>query len=133
MKTTIVALILSCSSCFAQLIATTVAPSPTAAELAAESIIDAINGEIDHRVKVHKIAFETLWKNTREGATPDAILAQLGTNAALVFQFSRENLDHINRCAKLAGKTRKDFLSDEECTPPSELVFHANGTVTLKP
>lgn len=109
------------------------APPPTASQIAAESIIEAINGEIKHRVAVHRIAFETLWKNTREGATPAAILEKLGTKAALVFQFSRENLDHIDRCTKLVGKTRADFLSDDECTPPRELIFHANGTVTLKP
>ena len=107
--------------------------APPAAQLAAESIIEAINGEIKHRVAVHRVAFETLWQNTREGATPEAILAHLGATAALVFQFSRENLDHIGRCAKLVSKTRADFLSDAECTPPRELVFQANGTVTLKP
>jgi hypothetical protein len=116
----------------AQLIPTTDAQPPPA-KLAAESIIDAINGEIKHRVAVHKIAFETLWKNTREGATPAAILEQLGTSAVLVFQFSRENLEHIDRCAKLVGKVRADFLSDAECTPPHELVYHADGRVTLKP
>lgn len=107
-------------------------PEPTTAELAAQSIIDSINSEIEHRVAVHKTCFETLWKNPREGATPAAILAQLGTKAALVFQFSRENLDHIDRCAKLVGKTRADFITDAECTPPVELVFNANGTVTIK-
>ena len=74
------------------------APPPTASQIAAESIIEAINGEIKHRVAVHRIAFETLWKNTREGATPAAILEKLGTKAALVFQFSRENIDNIDRC-----------------------------------
>jgi hypothetical protein len=117
----------------AQLIESASAPPPTAAKLAAESIVAAINNEITHRVAVHKIAFDTLWKNTREGATPAAILEQLGTSAVLVFQFSRENLDHIDRCAKLVGKTRADFLSDAECTPPHELVYHADGRVTLKP
>lgn len=116
----------------AQLIQTA-KPEPTAAELAAESIIDSINAEISHRVGVHKTVFETLWRNTRPGATPAAILQHLGGKAALIFQFSRENLDHIDRCAKLVGKTRQDFLSDADCTPPSELVFHANGTVTIKP
>lgn len=117
----------------AQLIESPAAPPPSASQLAAESIIDSINAEIKHRVAVHRIAFETLWKNTREGATPEAILAALGTKASLVFQFSRENLEHIDRCAKLVGKTHADFLSDAECTPPRELVFHANRTVTLKP
>jgi len=133
MKTTLIILILSCASCFAQLIATPETPLPTAAELAADAIVDAINAEIEHRVAVHKIAFETMWKNPRDGATPEAILAKLGTNAALVFAFSSENLNHIDRCAKLVGKTRKDFIADADCTPPRELVFHASGTVTLKP
>lgn len=133
MKITLLALILSCSSCFAQLIATPESPLPTAAELAAESIIDAINAEIDHRVKVHKVAFETLWRNTREGATPEAILLKLGTKAALVLQFAGENIDHIDRCAKLVGKTRADFIPDADCVPPRELVFHSDGTVTLQP
>jgi hypothetical protein len=116
----------------AQLIPTSPAQPPPA-KLAADSIVNAINNEITHRVAVHKIAFETLWKNTREGATPAAILEQLGTSAVLVFQFSRENLDHIDRCAKLVGKTRADFLSDAECTPPHELVYHTDGRMTIKP
>jgi hypothetical protein len=120
-------------SSHAQLIESAATTPPPAAKLAADSIVDAINNEIKHRVAVHKVAFETLWKNTREGATPAAILEQLGTSAVLVFRFSRENLDHIDRCAKLVGKTRADFLTDAECTPPHELVYHADGRVTLKP
>jgi len=119
--------------CFAQLITTAEPAPPTAAELAAESIIEAINSEIDHRVKVHKIAFDTLWKNTREGATTEAILLKFGTKATLVLQFASENIDHIDRCAKLVGKTRADFIPDADCIPPRELVFHADGSVTLKP
>ena len=132
MKHSLIILALIATSLHAQLIETPTTQTP-AAQLAADSIIAAINGEITHRVAVHRVAFETLWRNTREGATPAAILDKLGPKAALVFQFSRENLDHIDRCARLVGKTRADFLTDAECTPPQELVFHANGTVTLKP
>ena len=132
MKLLLLLLTLCASLSHAQLIPTTNAQAPTA-KLAAESIIDAINGEIKHRVAVHKIAFETVWKNTRDWATPAAILEQLGTSAVLVFRFSRENLDHIDRCAKLVGKSRADFLSDAECTPPHALVYHADGRVTIKP
>lgn len=123
---------LSIAALNAQLI-NTAKPEPSAAELAAQSIIDAVNGEIAHRVAIHKVCFDTLWKNAREGATPAAILKKLGGKAALVFQFSRENLEHIERCAKLVGKTRADFISDAECTPPVELTFHADGTVTTRP
>lgn len=105
--------------------------SPPASQLAAESIIEAINGEIKHRVSVHQIAWETLWQNTRPGATPEAILSQLGTKAALVFQFSRENLEHITRCAALVGKQPTDFIDAKYLATPHELTFHSDGTVTL--
>jgi len=134
MKTLLILiLVLSATYAHAQLIATAEPSPPTAAELAAESIIYTINSEIEHRVKVHKVAFETLWENSRDGATQEAILAKLGTKAALVFAFSSENLNHIDRCAKLVGKTRKDFIPDADCVPPRTLVFHADGSVTLKP
>ena len=129
MKALILLLALIALPCSAQLIATADPAPPNAAELAADSIIDAINNEIAHRVSVHKVAFETLWKNTREGA----ILLKLGAKATLVLQFASENIDHIDRCARLVGKTRADFIIDADCIPPRELVFHQNGTVTLKP
>jgi hypothetical protein len=97
----------------------------------AQEIIGKINAELEHRVRIHRDAFALLWRSPN--ATPAAILEQLGTSAVLVFLFSRENLDHIDRCAKLVGKTRADFLTDAECTPPHELVYHADGRVTLKP
>jgi hypothetical protein len=62
----------------------TAKPAPSKAQLAADSIVDAINAEITHRVAVHKTAWETLWRNEREGATPEAILGAMGTKAALV-------------------------------------------------
>jgi hypothetical protein len=114
----------------AQLVPTT-QQQPTAAELAAQSITDALNSEITHRVAVHKVCFDTLWRNQREGATPAAILAALGTNAKLVFQIASENLAHISNCAALIGKARADFISDEDCTPPVAFTIHADGTVTL--
>lgn len=125
--------ILALTLSHAQLIDTATAQPPPASQLAAESIIEAINAEIKHRVSVHQIAWETLWLNARPGATPEAILAQLGTNAALVFQFSRENLEHITRCAALVGKQPTDFIEAKYLRSPRELVHHADGRVTLKP
>lgn len=134
MKTALIlAITLATSALQAQLIESPSAPPPTAAQLAAESIVDAINAEIKHRVDVHKVCFNTLWRNTREGATPAAQLAALGVKAKLVFQFSNENLQHIQRCAELVGKTRADFIADVDCTPPVQLVFHNDGTVTIQP
>ena len=117
----------------AQLIDTPAATPPPASQLAAESIIDAINAEITHRVSVHKVAWETLWENTREGATPEAILQQMGPKAALAFAFSRANLEHIAACAKLVNKPPTDFMPAKYWASPRELIIHADGRVTLKP
>ncbi len=116
----------------AQLIDAPTAQTP-AAKLAADSIVEAINSEITHRVSVHKVAWETLWENSREGATPEAILEHMGNKASLVFAFSRANLEHIAACAQLVGKTPTDFIPVKYLSSPRTLVFHADGTVTLAP
>lgn len=115
---------------YAQLIETA-KPEPTTAELAAQSVVDSVNAEIVHRVKVHQTCWETIWKNTRPGATPAAVLAALGQRAALIFAFAGENIEHIDRCAKIVGKTRADFIKDEDCIPPLAFTVHADGRVTL--
>lgn len=117
-------------SAHAQLIDTP-KPMPTSAELAAQSVVDAVNNEITRRVNVHKVCWDTIWKNEREGASPAAVLAALGTKAVLVFSFASENLDHIDRCARLVGKTRADFIADADCIPPLPYTPHADGTITL--
>lgn len=121
---------LCAASLSAQLIDTP-KPEPTSAELAAQSVVDAVNAEITRRVNIHKVCWETIWKNERPGATPAAVLAALGNKAALVFAFAGENLDHIERCALLVGKTRSDFIADADCIPPVAYTAHADGTITL--
>ena len=113
------------------LIETYTPPPPTAAELAAKSIIETINSEIEHRVKVHQNAWDTIWANEREGATPAAILANLGTHAALVFAFSRINLQHIAACCDLVGKQPTDFLPAKYLETPQPITAHDDGTVSL--
>jgi hypothetical protein len=132
MKLIAILLLISTAAASAQLI-DTAKPEPSKAQLAADSIVDAINNEITHRVAVHKTAWETLWKNEREGATPEAILAAMGDKAALVFAFSRANLEHIAACAKLVGKAPTDFLPAEYWSSPREITFHKDGSASLKP
>jgi hypothetical protein len=104
--------------------------NPTNAEIAASSIIDSINNEINHRVAVHQICFDTLWNNSRPDATASNILTALGTNAGLVFAFAVENLNHIGRCAAIIGKTREDYIPDSQCVPPP-FTINSDGTATL--
>ena len=104
---------------------------PTAAELAAQSIIEAVNAEILRRVANHQVCFQTLWHNDRPGATPAAVLAALGTKAALIFAVASENVEHISRCAQLVGKTRADFITGADCIPPLAFTLQSDGRVTL--
>lgn len=114
----------------AQLIGTPT-PPPDAPTLAAQSVIDAINQEITHRVAVHQTTYNTVWRNERPGCTPAAVIAAMGTNAKLVFAFAAENLAHIGNCAALVGKTRQDFISDADALPPVPVTINNDGTVTI--
>jgi hypothetical protein len=114
----------------AQLIGTPT-PPPDAATLAAQSVVDAINQEITHRVAVHQTCFNTVWRNERPGATPAAVLAAMGNNAKLVFAFANANLDHISQCAQLVGKTLNDFIAPQDYTPPLAFTINDDGTATI--
>lgn len=116
--------------CLAQeLIPTTPPPEKTAAEKIADSIVETLNGEIKHRVEVHKQLVDVLWHDER--ATPDAILAALGTKAKLLFQVSAANKAHLTTLAALVGKSIDDFLPAEYQTPPLAFTIHNDGTVTI--
>jgi hypothetical protein len=104
---------------------------PEATELVAQGIVDVVNTQITHRVAIHNNCFITLWLNTREGFTLAAVLATLGTKAVHIMQFANKNRDHIVRCANRFVKTRADFITDTGRTPPEQLDYHANVTVTL--
>lgn len=118
------------SSASAQLIEPP-ASTPTPAQQVAQDLAALVNQEITRRVMVHQIAFAKIWRN--ENATAAESLAALGNKAALIFGFASENLDHIDRCAKMVGKTRADFIPDADCVPPLAFTVHADGTVTIAP
>jgi hypothetical protein len=106
------------------------APAPVV-QLAAQTIINNVNAEMDHLVNLHRDSFNSIWRNPSDGATPDAILAALGIHAGLIFALAGENLDHIARCAQAIGKQRSDFIDDADCTPPAAYTIHPDGTITL--
>jgi len=132
MKHTLFFLLLSITSTFADAPAKLIEPpssAPSAAKLVAQDLVDMVNDEITRRVMSHQIGFAKIWRN--EKATAAESLAELGTRAALVFAFASENIDHIDRCARMVGKKRSDFIRDEDCIPPLPFTVHADGTVTL--
>lgn len=119
-----------CSLLSAQeLIPTTPPPEKTAAEKIADSLIETMNAEVKHRVEIHKQIFDVVWHDER--ATPQQILAALGTKAKLLFQVSAANKAHLQTLATTVGKTLNDFLPAEYQTPPLPFTIHNDGTVTI--
>ncbi len=112
----------------AQLI--TAPQTPPAQRIAAE-LCTELNGEFDRRVSMHRLLFGKFWRNAE--ATPDAIAAALGTQAARLFLISAENSNHIDRLAEQLGKDVSDYIPNEDRIPPRTVTLNANGTVTIAP
>ena len=101
-----------------------------AAERIALSLLGKINSQIDSRVQAHKGMWSDFWQNN--DATPEEILAAMGTNAHLMLGSAIESVRHIDEVAKLAGKTAADFLEPEEINGLRPMVANPDGTVTLQ-
>lgn len=103
---------------------------PPAAQRIALSLLEKINNQIDSRVQAHKGMWSDFWQNN--DATPEEILAAMGTNAHLLLGSAVESVRHIDEVAKLAGKTAADFLEPEEINGLRPMVANPDGTVTLQ-
>lgn len=103
---------------------------PPAAQRIALSLLEKINGQLDQRVQTHKGMWSDFWQNS--DATPEEIIAAMGTNAHLMLGSAIESVRHIDEVAKLAGKTAADFLEPEEINGLRPMVANPDGTVTLQ-
>ena len=103
---------------------------PPAAQRIALDLLGKINTQIDSRVQAHKGMWSDFWQNN--DATPEEILAAMGTNAHLLLGSAVESVRHIDEVAKLAGKSAADFLEPEEINGLRPMVANADGTVTLQ-
>lgn len=103
---------------------------PPAAQRIALELLGKINAQIDSRVQAHKGMWSDFWQNN--AATPEEILAGMGTNAHLMLGSAIESVRHIDEVAKLAGKSAADFLEPEEINGLRPMVANPDGTVTLQ-
>ena len=107
-------------------------PEPLpAAQAIAQSELARVNQLLSDRTSAHKERFAAFWDNSQ--ATPDEILAAMGTNAVLWLQAASESAGHIARLAAIVGKTLDDFLSPEFYVPRRAFVIGQDGSVTLEP
>jgi hypothetical protein len=99
-------------------------------QVVAKRLLQQLNEQLESRVNMHKGAWFDFWQNNE--ATPDDILENMGTSAALWLNAARENVTHLHRLALLVGKTVADYLPPEMLNPTRTFVEHPNGTVTLQ-
>ena len=104
-------------------------PTP-ASQVVAKRLLQQLNEQLESRVNMHKGAWFDFWQNNE--ATPDDILENMGTSAALWLNAARENVTHLHRLALLVGKTVADYLPPEMLNPTRTFVEHPNGAVTLQ-
>ena len=103
---------------------------PPAAQRIALGLLTQLNTQLDARVQAHKGMFSDFWQNN--AATPEEILAAMGTNAHLLLSSAEENIRHIDAVAQFAGKSVSDFLEPEEINGMRPMVANQDGTVTLQ-
>jgi hypothetical protein len=99
-------------------------------QVVAKRLLQQLNEQLESRVSIHKGAWFDFWQNST--ATPDDILENMGTSAALWLNAARENVTHLHRLALLVGKTVADYLPPEMLESQRAFVEHPNGTVTLQ-
>lgn len=97
-------------------------PQRTAAQDIADKLAEDINAEISRRVELHQSLFQSFWKNP--DATPEQIAEALGTKARTFFAVAAENVAHIERLAKLVGKTLDDFLPAADRERPKDILIN---------
>jgi hypothetical protein len=103
---------------------------PPAAQRIALELLGKINAQIDSRVQAHKGMWSDFWQNN--AATPEEILAAMGTNAHLMLGSAVESVRHIDAVAQLASKTAADFLEPEEIAGLRPMTANEDGSVTLQ-
>lgn len=105
-------------------------PTPTPAEVVANTIIQSVNAQVPTRVAALKNIWETLWENHR--ATPQEIFDELGGNGALVLLAGQLAVTDLTNIAQAIGKTPEELIGDAKyLTVKHPVTIAENGVVTV--
>ena len=97
-------------------------------KMIAEHLLFTLNAEFARRIEHHATEFHRFWDSQ---ATPDSILAEMGTSAALFLAASVINLQFIEALAQLGGKTLDDAIPAADRVPRREIILLPDGSATL--
>lgn len=103
---------------------------PTPAQRSALSILAQVNSAAGQAVERHQRLYSAFWDAE---ATPDEILAEMGTNAATMLAAAAESARHLSSLAAIAGLSVDDLISPAFVEPRRAFQVNADGTATLAP
>ena len=110
------------------LLPTVETPTEPADERAAREILQRMTQAGVDFVNSHQWCFHRLWHST--DATPEQILAKIGTRALELFQ---RGGDGVAFALGVHNGRPIATMTPDEYTPPLAYTVHQNGTITINP
>jgi hypothetical protein len=103
---------------------------PPVAERIAADMLRRVDAECRRRIGDHADWWSAVWES--EEATPEQIIAAMGTSAALFFTIASVNKQQIATVAQVLGKTTAELGVPDKCMgTPKTVTLHSDGTATI--
>lgn len=103
---------------------------PPVAERIAADMLRNVNVECLRRIGNHRDWWSAIWESPE--ATPQEIIAAMGTSAALFFTIASVNKQQIATVAAVLKKTTADLGVPDKCMgTPMTVTLNPDGTATI--
>jgi len=103
---------------------------PPVAERIAVDMLRIIDAECLRRIGNHADWWSAVWES--EEATPEEIVAAMGSSAALFFTIASVNKQQIATVAQVLGKSTAELGVPDKCmTTPQTVTLNPDGTATI--
>jgi hypothetical protein len=103
---------------------------PPVAERIAADMLRLVDAECRRRIGNHADWWSAVWESTE--ATPEEIIAAMGTSAALFFTIASVNKQQIATVAHVLGKTTAELGVPDKCmSTPKTVTLNSDGTATI--
>lgn len=103
---------------------------PPVAETIAADMLRLVDAECRRRIGNHADWWSAVWESPE--ATPQEIIAAMGTSAALFFTIASVNKQQIATVAAVLKKTTAELGVPDKCmTTPQTVTLNPDGTATI--
>jgi hypothetical protein len=104
--------------------------TPPVAERIAADMLRIIDGECRRRIGNQSDWWSAIWESAE--ATPEEIIAAMGTSAKLFFTIASINKQQIATVAQVLGKTTAELGLPDKCmSTPKTVTLNSDGTATI--